>query len=503
MIESERVKFTEEGGDINNTVNSKGMKVLSVILGALLGGFIWRCRGESGFGSSWGLYSVGLVLILLIYHFYGERKGMKYEMIPLGAFMTGLGVTGYATVIHQTAGFVYSDLPYQGQVINAPVDPYSGLAIVLIMGFTLVPLYAFFVGSIISDKEYKYYHYITVIALFFILQTICKATIAHPLLKLINPEQVEYARLGLIDSGFDYASPMKAYMAHFLQRRWTQQIPFFENYYMSIEHISDFIATIGVALYPLIALKDKVTGLVTLIINAFVSVATTAFTGLMTVVFDTGFLGNVQVPRSLKTSGWGLWEYATGASVGFITMLVLALLPKALTAKGKADNEPFFKSKKASFAFNMLITVFIFSVVPWRAIGIRTGKLLIYEGLLKDGSPAGDIIMVVGAVILGVFLIRLVYKNIFKKDTTPLGVNPVCFSRITLPAYIGMCCFLYFFTNRAHILHLPFSKMTSISKFFYIMTGTDYIEVFLMIITAIVFTAIYIPVRKKLRPESQ
>lgn len=486
---------------MNSDGLGKGMKALSVILGALIGGFIWRCRGESGFGSSWGLYSVGLVLILLIYNFYGSRKGMKYELIQFGAFMTGLGVTGYATVIHQTAGFIYSDLPYQGQVVHAPVDPYSGLIIVLIMGFTLVPLYAFFVGTLFSKKEYKYYHYLIVIAIFFIVQTICKASVAHYILKLINPEQVNYALLGLKDSGYDYTSPMQAYMDHFLSRRWSQTVPFFENYYMSVEHVSDLIATIAVALYPLIAFKDRVTSLVTVIINAFTSIATTAFTSLMTVMFDTGFLANVPVPRSLRDgSGWGLWEYATGASVGFITMLVIALLPKELTAKGEIDTEPIFKNKKLSCAVNIIITIFIFGVVPWRAIGIRFAKLLAYEGFLKDYNPTGDILMIAGSIVFGIFFIWFIRKNIIVKNTTPLGADPVRFARIALPAYMGMCCVLYFFTNRAPIFHLPYSEMKSVSSFFYVMTSAQSIEFSLMFITFIAFLAIYIPVRGRLCP---
>lgn len=477
----------------------KRMKVLSVVLGALLGGFIWRCRGESGFGSSWGLYSVGLVLILLIYHFYGSKKGMKYEMIPFGAFMTGLGVTGYATVIEQTAGILYSDLPYQGKVINAPIDPYSGLVIVMIMGFTLVPLFSFFVGSLFSKKEFKWYHYLIAIGIFFAVQTLCKATISHEILKLINPEQVNYAALGLSDSGYDYASPMKAYMAHFLDRSWTQEIPFFENYYMSVEHISDLIATLAVSLYPLIIMRDKIACFVSLLIDAFTSAATTAFSSLLTVQFNTGLLGDVAAPRSLANgAGWGIWEYATGASVGFITMLVLAFLPKALTAKGEIDQEPLFKNKKISFLFNLLLTVFIFSVTPFRAIGLRAGKLLMYEGVLEDSSPAGDIIMIAGAVLLGLFFILFIRKNMFKKNTAPLGVTPVRFARITLPAYIGMCCFLYFFLNHGYIFHLPYSEMTSFSAFVYTMTGPNCFEILLMAVTFIAFIAIYIPVRKKL-----
>lgn len=484
---------------MNSVYPGKRMKVLSVILGALLGGFIWRCRGESGFGSSWGLYSVGLVLILLIYHFYGSRKGMKYEMIPFGAFMTGLGVTGYATVIEQTAGFLYSDLPYQGEVINAPINPYSGMVIVLIMGFTLVPLFSFFVGSLFSKKEFKFYHYLITIGLFFAVQTLCKATISHSILSLINPEQVKYAALGLADKGFDYESPMKAYMDHFLNRSWTQEIPFFENYYMSIEHVSDLFATIAVSLYPLIAMRDKVTCFVSFTINCFTSVATTAASSLMIVQYNTGLLGHITTPRSLGNgAGWGLWEYATGASVGFITMLVLAFLPKALTAKGEIDNEPLFKNKKISFLFNIVVTVFVLSVTPWRAIGLRIGKLLMYEGVLEDSSPTGEIIMAVGAVLLGLYFVIFIGKNMFKKDTTPLGVTPVRFARIALPAYIGMCCFLYFFLNHGYIFHLPYSEMTSFSAFIYTMTDPKYVENLLMAVTIIAFLAIYIPVRKKL-----
>ena len=144
-------------------------KVISVILGAIIGGFMWRCRGDGGFGSSWGLYSVGLVLMLLIYHFYGKRKGMRYEMIPLGGLMLGLSVTGYATVIIQLAGVVWSDMPYSGEMLNgldpvvvgqygdvyAPINPVSGAVIIFLMAFTLIPLFAFFVTSLFSGKEYK------------------------------------------------------------------------------------------------------------------------------------------------------------------------------------------------------------------------------------------------------------------------------------------------------------------------------------------------------------
>lgn len=225
-----------------------GSKIISVILGAVIGGFMWRCRGDGGFGSSWGLYSVGLVLMLLIYHFYGNRKGMKYEMIPFGGLMLGLSVTGYGTVIMQLAGVVWSDLPYSGEMLRglepvlvgeygdvyAPIDHYSGAAIIFLMSFTLIPLFAFFVTSLFSGKEYKLKHYVIAIAVYMLSSLIFKATVSHFILQLINPDQVAYAARGLEAYGQDYSSPMAAYMSHFLNRDWAQDIPFFENYYMSI-----------------------------------------------------------------------------------------------------------------------------------------------------------------------------------------------------------------------------------------------------------------------------
>lgn len=474
-------------------------KIIFVILGTLASGFMWRCRGESGFGSSWGLYSVALILIYIIYSFYGNKKGFKFEMIPVGALLAGVGVTGYATVIEQLAGVIYNDVIPEGQVSYVPVDKFSGLYIILIMGFTLVPLFAFFVGSLFSEKEYKLQHYLIMVAVFFGVSYIFKASIAHFILKAINPDQVNYAAEGLKMAGYDYSSPMMAYMKHFGNRRWTQEIPFFENYYMSVEHISDLFAVIAIALYPLIAFKDKLTCAVTLIINAFVSVATTALSSMIAIVFQSGFFENVAIPRFLENgAGWGIWEFSTGASVGFITTLVIALMPKKYTRQGNPDKKPLFESNKLNFAFNTVACVFMFALVPWRAVGIRIGKLLENEGILEDSSPTGDIIMIAGTVIFALWFIYLFKKNIIDSSVTPFNVTPFGFSSIALPSYLGLCFVLYFFTNHAPAIHLPFSEFKDFGSFIHIMTGSQWFEAALMFVTAVVFAAIYIPVRSRL-----
>ena len=480
---------------------SAPVKIISVILGTLVGGFMWRCRGESGFGSSWGLYSVALVLLLLIWQIYGRKKGMKFEYIPIGALLAGLGVTGYATVIEQLSGTVWSDLPFAGgDPVYMPVDPKSGMAIILIMGFTLIPLFSFFTGTLFSEKEYKIKHFVIAIVLFFGVGYIMKATLAHPIMKLINPEQVNYAALGLADAGYDYSSPFAAYMAHFGGRRWTQEIPFFENYYMSIEHISDFFGVIALLLYALIGMKDKITFAFALVTNTFVSVATTALSLLIAAPFESGFLEGVPCLDVLKTgSGWGIWEFSTGAAVGFIITLIAALLPAKYTAQTKPDRAPLIDGKIPAFVFDLAACVFVFGVVPARVIGIRFNKLIKYMGLTEDGDTLGTVIIIVLSVIFGLYMIKTLKRNVLDGMGMPFYYDPHRLSFIIFPAYLLMCAFAYFFLNHGYVQNLPYSEMTGLSQAFGIMTGAENIVTALMLLTFALICIIYFPLRKKLK----
>ena len=493
----------------NTRYVSKGMKFLSVIFGVLLGGFIWRCRGEGGFGGSWGLYSVGLILLMCVYHFYGNKKNMRYEMIPVGALLLGVGVTGYGTVMDQPAGLLFSDLPYQGNVIYSPIDIKSGILIFFIMGCTFLPLYSFFVGTLFSGKEYKIRHYVIAIAVFFGLSYLAKATVSHYILQWINPEQVHYAELGLADKALEdpsyaFESAKQAYMAHFGQRRWTQEIPYFENYYMSIEHVSDLLGILGLAVYALVAFKDKVTAIGVIVMNFVMGLGTTAANLLLfTVDLPTSIFADFTTPRPLAGGQWGLWEYATGATAGFVTMLFIALLPKKYTAQTEPDNSPLFGNEKFNCLFNILATGFVFGVVPARVIGIRVARIFEKNGMIEDSDTLEIILLVIIAVGLCLFFIPFVYKNLLKKKTTTLGVSPFNFALTAEPAYMLMCCILYYFGDRCVIIHLPYSEITGFSSFFYTMTNPQCIEEFTMFVTFIILVAMYIPVRKKLKKVSE
>ncbi len=503
---------------------TKGMKLISVILGTLIGGFLFRCRGESGFGSSWGLYSVGLVIILVVYIFYGKRNGMKYELIPLGAFLTGLGVTGYATVLEQMSGILMSDTSYfyddmpvvhkifpgggvtleqypevDMELAFAPVNPYRAMIIILIMGFTLVPFFSFFIGTLFSEKEYKLQHYAIAVVIFFAVSTLVKATVAHPILRAINPEQVKFALLSLQDRGFDYSSMTEAYMKHFLDRGWTQEFQFVENYYMSIEHISDVFGVFSIILYAAIIKKDAITSVVTFLISLLTSVATTAFTLFPIAPYESGILEGISCPRPLQNGeGWAIWEFSTGAAIGFFTMLIIALLPNKYTQQSQTDNKPWFENRIVSFVYNFIAFVFLFVVVPSRVILIRINKLINNLGIVDEGSSYGEIACAVVSVIIGILLIGVFKKNILVLGDTPLRVDTRKFALTTLSAYSLMCCFAYFFLNHAYIFTLPYSKITGFKSALYELTNSTYFSTTVMMVTFILFAVIFFPMKKKL-----
>lgn len=471
-----------------------GSKIISVILGAVIGGFMWRCRGDGGFGSSWGLYSVGLVFMLLIYHFYGNRKGMKYEMIPLGGLMLGLSVTGYGTVIMQLAGVLGSDMPYSGEMLNgsepvlvgqygevyAPIDHISGGVIIFLMAFTLIPLFSFFVTSLFSGKEYKIKHYIIAIAVYMVSSLIFKASVSHFIIQIINPDQVSYAAMGLEAYSHNYSSPMAAYMSHFLDRGWAQDIPFFENYYMSIEHISDALGVIALSLYALIFRKDKYTCFGSLALNFLTAVTTTITTPLVSSIFDSGFFKGVEFSETFRRfASWGMWEFVTGLFIGLFLMSFLALTVKNQD-NCECDKVPLFQNKKLNFGFNFLLTVFILGVTPARVIGIRFARLLENTDILDNDEPLGTILTVVLSVIFGIFMIKILSNNILKKESDAFDMSPVRFAKIALPAYLGMCFLAYFFLDMVWIQYI----------------STD-ATVPVMLAASALIAAIYIPLRIK------
>lgn len=491
---------------------SKSQKLLSVILGALMGAFLWRCRGEGGWGSFWGLCAVGTVITLLIYSFYGSKLKMKAELIPVGVFMLGAGVTGYATIITQMAGVAYSDIyPFENSELPVylPIDKWSALWIMLIMGFTLAPLFSFYVCSLFSEKEYKIHHYAIMIAVFFGVSFTLRATVSPYIMNAINPDQTALAARGIADAiekGFIDPDtplvPVKAYLAHFNDRGWADDIAFFENYYMSIESISNAIAALVVYLIPLIVWKDKVSSIGSFFVNLIMAVNTTVFDVFLTIPFKTGFFGNVNPPRFLEHGSWGLWEFATGMGLGLGSMLVIALLSNKYTKQEDFRSEPMIKNKGLRYAYFMLSSIFVFGVVPFRALGIASFRMLEKKvGFNFDGELIGTIVCAVLSVILGIFIIVRFKKTIIDRDLpVPVEDKPKNLSGRLLTVYFIFCGIVYFlFADSLHENAPIFKGVSTVGQFFYRATSCEGIVITVMIITFVITLCFWLPTRKMLK----
>ena len=141
--------------DAKTRMPSGADKALSVILGALLGGLMWRFRGSHGYGGSWGLIAVGTALTLLIFAFYGKSIKNGFVLLPVLAVSAGLTVTGWGASNGLLSGYIKSvaEFPGEGERVLLFSQP-RALIIMLLTGFGLLCLFGLFAGTLISEKEY-------------------------------------------------------------------------------------------------------------------------------------------------------------------------------------------------------------------------------------------------------------------------------------------------------------------------------------------------------------
>ena len=141
-------------------------KFFAVICGAVLAGFMWRVRGNHGFGAMWGMLSFAAALVLFIFAIYGKRSKMNFEMIAVTACAAAITVGGWGTLNSQMSGYLHSSTPFTGEEFDrfVEISPYSGLAIMLMLGFGWMPLFSVVLGSLFSKRKYEFKDYVVLSA---------------------------------------------------------------------------------------------------------------------------------------------------------------------------------------------------------------------------------------------------------------------------------------------------------------------------------------------------
>ncbi|MBQ2694213.1 MAG: hypothetical protein IJF57_01555 [Clostridia bacterium] len=476
---------------------SAGVKALLVPLFAIMCGFMWRVRGSHGWGSMWGMFAVGVMMILVIYAFFGNRRKMSYEAIPAAVILLGITNGGWGTLNSQMGGYLGSTAPFTGEEVAATVEinPYYGLWVMLLLGFGWMPLFSIFIGSLFSKRDYKIKNYIAIVAVFYALVAVFMFVVSHFILPYISPTAVDMFKDGLADKGIEM-SPLMAFIKNLGSEAWFKKIPFGRNYYASIRVISYSAAALLTSLTVLVAFRDKITAFISTAINAIMALSITLADVFLIIDSDKGFLAGITPPAFLAQGSWSLWEYFTGFLMGFGVMLLLVCLPKKITqGEGRFEyTEPFGK-KWIFAAYSAVLTLFFtFVLTIARPAGMRIAEMLAARGIIGETDVVEIVIMAVIGVIGFAACIPVVKKNVVAKALpVPVPKRAEDFCMSAAPLYFLVTALMYFFTDEACLVQL----IKNPSSLLNVTRDSGVVLVLLMLASFILFYVLYLAASKK------
>lgn len=293
----------------------KTLLLPNVLIGALLGGFLWRVRGTHGWGSSWGLLNAGFLLTLFLTAVLGRKKKPSLPLISLTALSFMLTSPAWGTLLEQITGVLRLSLP-EGGSKDYLISPVSGVIMMLCMGFGLAGAFGVTLGGCFSDKKWRIWDYVAVAAVLLAVTYAAKATVAHLFVKLAEPQAAAAFADGLKEAGID-GSVYKAYLAHFNSDPWAKKIAGGRNYYACVSAFSAALAAAAAILTTRFLIKDKYaarTG--ALVCGAF------AFSITLSDLFFFFGSGGYRMSQGFSLpdsfAPWSLWEYFTGFFAGGI-----------------------------------------------------------------------------------------------------------------------------------------------------------------------------------------
>ncbi len=305
---------------------SKLKNILTVLIGALLMGFLWRIRGTNGWGSSWGLLNAGAVFTLFVVMVVGKRQKLKLGWIGVSSLMFMITVPTWGTFLDQITGIISSDVTDElGNIISGSriIPVASGVGIMLILGFGLATLWGIMLGRSLSDKQWKIKDFVLLIAVFFASMYVSRATLAHTLAELIQPQALDLFKEGLLTQKIvteeSFESIYKIYMEHFDDMSWAKKIMGGRNYFALVETISIALGGIFSMIVTRFIIKDKIAANMGLITSCAFAFSIT-LSDLFFYLFDEskGVIGAVE-----NLAPWSCWEYFTGFFAGAIITIAL------------------------------------------------------------------------------------------------------------------------------------------------------------------------------------
>ncbi len=340
---------------------------LTVLLGALLMGLLWRVRGEHGWGSSWGLLNAGFVFTMFIVVVKGSRQKLDIGWLSLTALAFMMTTPGWGTLLSQITGIIYDAEDW----FNGGSDVYtsvgSAVFLMLCLGFGLASIFGIMLGRGFSEKQWKIKDFVILLAVFYITDLIASAVISPFILNAVQPEAAQLFEKGLEIQNID-GSAYSVYMEHFKDVSWAKKIDGGRNYFQSCDVITATIKAIASLLAVRFIIKDKVSAKTGLVVCSAFAIGIT-LSDLFFYFGNGGFheLNESYLPEFFYP--WGCWEYFTGfIAGGIITAFILKLKPKKDVPEITFDKVP--EKVKTILTF-ILGTVFMLGVNIVRPVLVR------------------------------------------------------------------------------------------------------------------------------------
>jgi hypothetical protein len=422
------------------------MKIKNVLLcltGAFLMGFLWRVRGTGGWGAAWGLLNAGFVFTLFLTAAMRHKKGPSLRLIALASFSFMLTAPAWGTLLNQITG-VLGGLPEGADPVY--ISPFTGVLLMALMGFGLAAVFGVLLGRCFSDKPWRLRDYLVLLAVFLVVMYGAKASVAHPVVKLIQPEAAGQFQAGLTAAGID-KTPFGAYLAHFNAEGWAKKIDGGRHYYACVSAVSSALAAAACILTARFFVKDRIAARIGAVVcGAFAFSITLA--DLFFFFANGGYHGEQGFSLPANFAAWSLWEYFTGfIAGGIITALALRFAPRE-------DTKETLLAKLSPKPLGAL--TFILCCVG--AIGLNIVRPILRR--MKD-SPYLIPAVIVAAVLAVAFCLVLCRKFGFSFERADAHRFPamLCF---TLVAYIFI---VYMFVGAPEIgnLHAVHNVLVAVS----------------------------------------
>lgn len=423
------------------TKNGKFYNIFAVITGALILGFLWRVRGTHGWGSSWGLMNVGFIFTLFLSIVAGVRKKMNIFWICFTSASFMFTAPSWGTINDQICGYIHAFESGTPEINTlTEINPWSGVAMMLMMGLGMASLYSVMLGRGYSDKKWEIKHFVIVLAVFFASYYLSMLTLAHPVIKFIQPESVENFKNGLALAG-EKGSVYKSYLQHFNDLSWAKKLAGGRNYFSEVQAVSAAIRTVAVLLTTAFIVKDKVAAKIGTLTSVVFSLAITV-ADLFFYFGNGGFhySQGLKLPKVFAVcSSWTCWEYFTGfIAGGVITAIVLSLTKKEDISETAFDKFP-----------ENIKTVFTFLI----CFGFVAGANFVRPVLVRYDKSKTSLMIIMTVISLVIYLAILFVC--FKKFGVNLkNITTEKFVHIVLPSFLVYDFIVYMFVGSKRFMNV-------------------------------------------------